>query len=73
MNTQTARLKAHLEAGNVITPLDAWKELGIYNFSARLAEIRDCLPGLVGNWVVVNNQFGEELKVKAYRIEGVAA
>jgi hypothetical protein len=71
MNSQTKRLKEALEAGHIIDPLKAWKELGIYNFSARLSELRKDLPGLVGDWIEVTNQFGETTRVKAYRINGI--
>ena len=73
MKPQAKRLKDYLEAGFIVDPLTAWKELGIYNFSARLAEIRHDTPGLVSAWIEVKNKFGETVKVKAYHIERVAA
>ena len=63
---QTERLRKHLESGNSINPLQAWKELGIYRLSARVFDLRNSGLEVAGEFTEVENQFGEKCRVKTY-------
>lgn len=63
---QTERLREHLEAGNAINPLEAWRSLGIYRLSARIFDLRQAGMDIRGELVEVRNQFGEKCRVKQY-------
>jgi len=67
---QTERLRKHLESGSSINPLQAWKELGIYRLSARVFDLRQAGVDVSGEFVEVQNQYGEKCRVKQYSIEG---
>lgn len=74
-STQCERLLAHLEAGNTVTHLDSWRELGIPQPARRVCDLRK------GRWsgrrcidvrtrtVTVRNRWGEEAHVAEYFLE----
>lgn len=64
MKPQNALLLALLKQG-FTTPLDAWTKAGVYNFSARLTELKREGFELVGEWVIVGKK-----KFKQYKIKG---
>ena len=66
---QNDRLRAHLLTGASVTPLEAWKVLGIYRLAARALELRQQGDKVVGEFVEVTNHFGEPCRVKSYRME----
>lgn len=67
--SQTERLRRHLEAGNTVNPLEAWRQLGIYRLSARIRDLREAGVDVRGEFVEVRNQFGEKCRVKQYSME----
>lgn len=66
---QVDRLRGYLLSGRSITPLDAWRELGIYRLSARVFELRAAGEPVVGEFVKRTNQFGEPCRVMQYAME----
>lgn len=64
--SQTERLRRHLEACNTVNPLEAWRQLGIYRLSARIRDLREAGVDVRGEFVKVENQFGEPCRVMRY-------
>lgn len=63
-NSQVNRLMNYLSSGNHCNPLIAWTKLGIYNYSARLSEVKARLSKsqvINKNTITVKNQFGEDV------------
>lgn len=54
MRTQTARIRAHLEAGHSITPLDALKLFGCLRLSARIYDLKEQGVAIVAMPTVVD-------------------
>lgn len=73
MKTQNERLLKALKTGASVTPLYAWHQLGIYRLAARCSDLRRAGQDVVSDWVKVRNQFGEECRVKSYRLAKSAA
>ena len=63
--TQNERLKIWLKSGKKISPLTAWKDLGIYRLAARISDIQDQVE-IKRGWLTVANQYGEKVKVREY-------
>ena len=62
---QNERLLLWLKSGKKISPLTAWKDLGIYRLAARINDIQDQIE-IKRDWLEVENQYGEKIKVKEY-------
>lgn len=65
--SQTSRLREHLDSGKTITRLEALTELGIFELSARIIELKQSGYNVAGKMIRVVNRFGEECRVKEYR------
>ena len=66
MKKQCERLLKYLEAGNVVTNLEGWQQLGIYAVSHRIGDlIKDGYP-IHKAWKEVYNKYGEKIRVRAY-------
>ena len=66
MKKQCERLLEYLQAGNVVTNLEGWQQLGIYAVSQRIGDlIKDGHP-IHKAWKTVFNKYGEKIRVKAY-------
>jgi hypothetical protein len=69
---QTERLRKYLAEGNTITPIEAWKRLGISRLSARVFDLKEAGTDIQGEFVTVPNKFGEKCRVKRYSMSGVS-
>lgn len=65
---QQVRLLAHLRLVDSVTPLEAWKELGIYRLSAVVYELREAGYDIDTAFVSVTNQFGEPCRIARYTL-----
>ena len=63
---QTLRLQDHFEAGNTITSLEAFTQLGITQLSARISGLEDTGFQVHREWIKVANRFGEQCSVVQY-------
>ena len=64
--SQRNRIKAILEDGRSINPLDAFKDVGTMKLSTRVSElIKEGYP-VKKEWMNVTNRFGETVKVMRY-------
>lgn len=68
-DAQNARLLRYLKSNKSITPLKAWRILGIYRLSARIFELKLAGHDIRSNRVPVKNAFGETCRVACYRLE----
>lgn len=64
--SQRSRLKAYLDEGHTINPLEAFKLIGTMKVSTRISElIQEGYP-IKKTWKTVINRFGEEIRVMEY-------
>ncbi len=68
-DTQNKRLLNHLQQGNTINPLEAWKELGIYRLSARIFDLRETGCEINTERKEVTNQFDEVINFAQYSLK----
>ena len=66
-DTQVSRLRAYLEKGGRVNPLNAWKELGIYRLSGRVFDLKQSIH-VDSQWIEVVNSWGEKCIVKEFFI-----
>lgn len=66
--SQTDRLLQYLTEVGPITPLESWKELGIYRLSARVFDLRKSGHDIHRQIVTVPNGYGEEFRVAEYSL-----
>lgn len=69
MQSQCDRLLDYLQSHDVIDPLTAWRELGIYRLGSRIFDLRQaghCIPKEMRE---VGNRWGEATKVAFYWLE----
>lgn len=69
MNNQVKRLRDYLEAGNKCDPMVALNELGIYNYSARLSDLKAEGVEIESEWFKTVNKFGEKVRFKKHWIK----
>lgn len=68
LNSQCNRLVAYLEEhAEGITQMEALDKLGIFRLASRIADLKDDYLIIREN-VTVINRFGEECRVKRYRL-----
>ena len=65
---QKTRLLAYLTGHKSITPMRAWRVLGIYRLAARIYDLRVDGHAIKENRVPVRNRFGEVARVSCYRL-----
>jgi len=65
--TQAERLFEHLKVNQVINPLTAWTELGIYRLSAVIFLLRKAGYEIETNLVEVRNKFNEPVMFAEYK------
>lgn len=65
---QTDRLLQYLTEVGPITPLESWKELGVYRLSARVWDLRQSGHDIHSQIVTVTNGYGEEFRVAEYSL-----
>ena len=69
MKSQTQRLKEHFFSGKSITRLSAFKDVGIFELSARIKELERDGFTIHRKWVKVTNRFEEQVRIKEYRLK----
>lgn len=71
--SQCARLEAYMNQRGSVTPIEAWRLLGIYRLSARINDLRKRGVLITTEPTEVENQFGEKCTVARYRMESPQA
>jgi hypothetical protein len=66
MKTQTERLREHLDKGKSITRLNAYRELGIFELSARIVGLQKNGYQIKKEWIKVSNRCKETVSVVRY-------
>jgi hypothetical protein len=66
MKTQTERLRGHLDKGKSITRLNAYRELGIFELSARIVGLQKNGYQIKKEWIKVTNRYKETVSVVRY-------
>jgi hypothetical protein len=69
--THNQRLLNALLSGQEVTPLDSWRNLGIYRLASHIHELRHGKYDgvhyrILDDWHHANNQWGEKVVVKKY-------
>ena len=67
--TQIQRILNHLEAGNTITTLNAFNELGITRLAARIHELKRQGYLINKKTISVTNRYNEKCSVAEYYME----
>ena len=63
---QRNRIKAILDSGRKLNPLQAFYEIGTLKLASRISElIQDGYP-IKKDWITVKNRFQEDVKVREY-------
>ena len=70
--TQINRIIDYMGRWGWITPLTAFQELGITKLATRISEMKDQGIGIYSEYVNVRTRFGEEVRVKRYRLDDTA-
>ena len=71
--TQANRVLEYLEQGQSITPIDAWKELGITRLAARVHELKRDGYVIDKKLISVTNRYSEKCSVAEYFMEAANA
>jgi len=66
--TQRSRVREYLEAGNKLTRLSAWDELGILECPARISELRREGMEIITKRKVATNRYGEKVSIAEWSI-----
>ena len=67
--TQTMRIVSYCRENDGITSLDAVRDLGIIRLASRINDLRHAGYIVQTEWEKVFNRFGEETRVKRYRVK----
>jgi len=65
--SQRERLKALLDEGMSINPLEAFKLIGTMKLASRISELIQSGYPVKKSWKTVKNRFGEDVRVMEYR------
>jgi hypothetical protein len=68
--TQQERILDYLQAGNVLTRLNAWEQLGILEAPARISELRTKGHTIKTKMVIVKNRYGEKVGIAEWTMGG---
>lgn len=72
-NTQSAKIRAHLEAGKSLTAMEALDQFSCFRLASRINEINGPLFPIASIWVDVINAAGRRVKIKRYYLSRGAA
>jgi len=64
--TQNRMIRAHLEDGNTITGLEAWR-MGVSSLPRRILDLKEAGYPIADRWVEVRKANGELARVKEWR------
>ncbi len=67
--SQLDRVLSHLKENKTISPLQAWRDLGIYRLSAVIFKLRQEGHKIETNLVEVVNRWGESAFIAEYSLE----
>ena len=67
--TQNQRILDYMEEYGGITQLDALRHCGVMRLASRISDLRMRGHAIQSEMITVKNQFGEECRVKKYRLE----
>ena len=68
--TQQERILEYLQAGNTLTRLNAWEQLGILEAPARISELRTKGHLIKTKMVIVKNRYGEKVGIAEWAMGG---
>lgn len=69
MTPQQGKVISYMAQFGWISPLDAFRDLGITKLATRISELKRKGVPICSEWVTVTNRYGEQNKVKHYRLE----
>ena len=65
--SQTKAIRAHFDAGNTITGLEALRRFGVGHLPRRILDLKERGYGIADQWVHVEKANGQTARVKEYR------
>ena len=68
--TQNKRILDYMEEKGSITQLEALRYCGVMRLASRISDLRMRGHAIESEMVTVKNQFGEDCRVKQYRLGG---
>ena len=71
MNQQD-RILDYLRAGNTLTRLNAWSQLGVLEAPARISELRAMGHYIRTKMVTVKNRYGDKVSIAEWTMRGVS-
>jgi hypothetical protein len=69
---QNQRILDYIAEFGGITQLEALRDLGVLRLASRISDLKRLGYPIVSEFETVKNRFGEECRVKRYRLEGEA-
>jgi len=70
MNQQD-RILDYLKAGNTLTRLNAWSQLGVLEAPARISELRSQGHYIKTKMVTVSNRYGDRVRIAEWKMGGI--
>ena len=67
--TQVERVLKYIEQFGSITPMEAFRDLGITKLATRISELIDEGYQIKKEWVSSTNRYGEKVRYKKYSLE----
>lgn len=64
--TQQERVVKYIDDFGSISPLEAFKDLGITKLATRVSELRQKGTEIQGNWECATNRYGDKVRYMRY-------
>ena len=68
--TQNERIIDYIKRFGSITQFEALRDLGVMRLASRISDLKRLGYPVVSERIVVKNRYGEECRVKSYRLGG---
>lgn len=68
--TQNQRIIDYIKEFGSITQFEALRDLGVMRLASRISDLKRLGYPVESEMVVVKNRYGEECRVKSYRLRG---
>ena len=68
--TQNERIISYIKQFGGITQYEALRDLGVMRLASRISDLKSLGYPIVGEMVVVKNRYGEESRIKRYKLTG---
>lgn len=68
--SQNERILDYIDKFGSITQYEALRDLGVMRLASRISDLKSLGYPLVGEMVTVKNRYGEECRIKRYKIIG---